>query len=255
MFKPVCIPVMPDDKTIAGLPRPSRRVMELLRKVKIPSTERLSSTSKSISLEFCLAARTFNADPNSQSQLGSITFEKTNLIPDSYNLNATCKLTGELNKIQSSVAFVSIGYKSEALQDFHNIGMPFNDNLGIITNDGFGRVKYENGLEPVPGMYCAGWVKRGPTGVIANTMEDAFLTAESITYDWHNHAPFLPQNVSKNPKLGWTGVQEAAMKQGCRPVDWNDWQKIDQAERENGRKIGKPREKFKKVENMLAILD
>lgn len=33
------------------------------------------------------------------------------------------------------------------------------------------------------GLYCSGWVKRGPTGVILNTMNDAFETADSIIKD------------------------------------------------------------------------
>ena len=34
------------------------------------------------------------------------------------------------------------------------------------------------------GLYCSGWVKRGPTGVIVNTMNDAFATAYCILKDF-----------------------------------------------------------------------
>ena len=38
-------------------------------------------------------------------------------------------------------------------------------------------------VHPSVGMYCSGWVKRGPVGVILTTMEDAFETAECIAQD------------------------------------------------------------------------
>ena len=33
------------------------------------------------------------------------------------------------------------------------------------------------------GLYCSGWVKTGPVGVILNTMENAFETAQVILED------------------------------------------------------------------------
>ena len=32
-------------------------------------------------------------------------------------------------------------------------------------------------------LYCSGWVKRGPVGVILTTMNDAFETADNIAAD------------------------------------------------------------------------
>ena len=103
-------------------------------------------------------------------------------------------------------------------------------------------------------MYCAGWVKRGPTGVIASTMEDAFSTAESIAGDWYK--PFHPfLNGANGTGLGWGGVREEAEKNGCRRVSWKDWKKIDAIEKGLGQRKGKEREKFTRVEDMLAVLD
>jgi ferredoxin--NADP+ reductase len=39
-----------------------------------------------------------------------------------------------------------------------------------------------------------------------------------------------------------------------RVVTFNDWEKIDAAEIERGKKAGKPREKFTSVEEMLSVL-
>lgn len=34
-----------------------------------------------------------------------------------------------------------------------------------------------------PGLYCSGWLKTGPTGVIATTMNNSFDTARSLLED------------------------------------------------------------------------
>jgi len=146
------------------------------------------------------------------------------------------------------------------LPEFSELGIPFNDSLGIIPNDYLGRVINESGdcselkaAKHIPGMYCAGWVKRGPTGVIASTMNDSFSTADSIAMDWHAHEPFLNKGHGSN--LGWEGVKAEAENRGCRRVSWHDWKKIDAIEKGIGKRNGKEREKFTRVEDMLAVLD
>jgi adrenodoxin-NADP+ reductase len=56
----------------------------------------------------------------------------------------------------------------------------------------FGYVDLEAAsTEQVPGVYASGWVKAGPTGVIATTMNSAFETGDSLVEDWHGGRPFL----------------------------------------------------------------
>lgn len=254
-FHPVDETLIPED--ISKLPRPPRRIMEILKK---GSSASVSSAEKSWSLDFCRSPTSFNPSVSRTSQLGSVTFEKTSLSPNPFDPAAKAVGTGELIDVPSSLAFRSIGYKSEGLPGFSDLGVPFNDRLGIIPNDQLGRVINDNegwsdyGTKHIPGMYCAGWVKRGPTGVIASTMQDAFSTADAITEDWYSHVPFLnPENGSSC--LGWDGVKEEAGKRGCRRVSWQDWQKIDSVEKGRGRSKGKEREKFTRIEDMLAVLD
>ena len=132
-----------------------------------------------------------------------------------------------------------------------DLGIHFDDARGIIPNDRHGRINThsQHTTETIPGMYCSGWVKRGPAGVIANTMEDAFDTAESISKDWENKQPFMSGGK------GWDALKEEASKRNLRSVMWGDWQKIDAAERSKGKAIGKEREKFSSIEGMLSVLD
>jgi adrenodoxin-NADP+ reductase len=189
-----------------------------------------------------------------------VTFERTTLSPGLFDPAAKALGTAELVDISSSIAFRSIGYKSEALPGFAELGIPFDSRHGIIPNDQFGRVFKKGDLAEsgpanhFPGLYCAGWVKRGPSGVIASTMQDAFLTANAISEDWHSQQQFL-NSKGEGSGLGWDGVRNEAESRGCRRVTWSDWEKIDKMERQRGKTKGKEREKFTKVQDMLAVLD
>ena len=135
------------------------------------------------------------------------------------------------------------------------IGADFDEQSGTLRHDGFGRIipvgtstQLDTSHPRPASLYCAGWVKRGPTGVIASTMTDAFQTAEAVVDDWKRSLTSeLPQ------RDGWEGVKIEAESQGFKlnPVHWDSWQRIDRAEKAQGGKKGKPREKFGRVEEML----
>lgn len=236
-----------------SLERPSRRIMEVLKK---GSTLTTSQAPKSWSLDFCLSPTSFNVSRESPSQLASISFERTTLLPSPFDPQAQAVSAAEMVNVTTPLAFRSIGYKSEALPGFQELGIPFDNRTGTIPNDHLGRIVTQVSGESrqVPGLYCAGWVKRGPTGVIASTMNDAFATAESIVEDWHSHAKFLHSSGGETSD-GWDGVKQEAQERGCRRVSWEDWRAIDNAEKSNGKAIGKEREKFTKLDEMLAVLD
>ncbi len=257
-FRPTDSSLIPPD--ISKLPRPQKRIMELLKKGSETSP---SSASKSWSLDFRLSPTSFKAAGISSERLSSMSFEKTLLSPDSFDPYAKAEGLGEHVDLQAELAFRSIGYKSEPLQGLSDLGIPFDDGLGIIPNDQYGRVlDYSQGpagfltARHVPGMYCAGWVKRGPTGVIASTMNDAFATADIIADDWNSHAMFIGSgNSHDTSRGGWDGLKGEAERRECRRVSWQDWELIDKAERERGKAKGKEREKFTRIEDMLAVID
>ena len=95
-------------------------------------------------------------------------------------------------------------------------------------------------------------MKRGPTGVIASTMEDAFQTADAVLADWGAGRKFL--NDGRGTGLGWEGVKGGFERNGGRWTEWMDWRVIDQVERERGRASGKTREKITEAEEMLRVL-
>ncbi|GAB1319065.1 NADPH-adrenodoxin reductase [Madurella fahalii] len=265
-FHPIDRALVPADLT--SLPRAPRRLMDILLKGSSTSP---SNETKSWSLDFLLAPKAFRPSPfpsppsspsSSPPRLASISFERTALSPSPFDPKAYPLATGSTLELPSSVAFRSIGYKSEPLPEFASLGIPFNERWGVISNDGQGRVLHEErtadramSFGNFPGLYCAGWVKRGPTGVIASTMEDAFGTADAMAGDWAAGRQFLNERDA-NDVTGWEGVKGEVAVEGlkARVVDWAGWRRIDEAERERGRAVGKEREKFTRTGDMLAVL-
>lgn len=251
-----------DPKT---LPRPRRRLTEVLLKGAEASQ---ASASKSWSLDFCLSPTEFHPGPTDPAGVGSTTFERTSLEPDPFAPSTPATGIGETATLTSPLVFRSIGYKSVALPEFDSLGVAFDARRGVISNDqSGGRVLRSTsateraGSEDhvlFPGLYCAGWVKRGPTGVIASTMEDAFATAEAIAEDWKAGKEFLGDagaaGAGSVDSAGWEGVQsEAGRSVANSAVDWEGWLAIDKAERDRGQLKGKERDKFTTTGDMLQV--
>lgn len=260
---------MPSSTQTASLPRQHKRIAQLLAK---GSANPATSSSKSWALRFLLSPKSFNATSSDSSSLASITFTQNQFKPDADAFSRTAKIQDNPGvqpiDFPTTLAFRSVGYKSVPLPTLADIGVPFDSQRGIIPNDVYGRVLADpeelgatGAPQPVakhvPGIYCAGWVKRGPTGVIASTMEDAFATADAIASDFAAGAPFLSadEKGSVRAKDGWQGVSQDAKAKGLRTVSWEDWKRIDQMEKKKGKETGKEREKFTSIENMLKALD
>lgn len=262
---------MPPDDIINGLPRAQKRLMQLLAK---GSANDPQTSTKSWSLDFLLSPECLNWSPMHPYHLTHAKFSRNELDPSdpfSPSSKVTPKLLSNGNRAQvnlsSSVFFRSVGYKSLPLPGIEDLGIEFDTQRGVIPNDGFGRVKSPAiGAETqklpdgslisyLPGLYCAGWVKRGPTGVIASTMTDAFTTVDTILQDLASHSGALLHALGQGTGLGWEGLKDVAQQRGLRATSWADWQRIDAAERERGQPNGRPREKFTRVEEMLNALD
>ena len=232
----------------AKLPRTSKRLTQLLAK---GSSSPASQARKNWSLDFLLSPKSFNESWTRPNHVASLTFIKNHMNgQDIFHPSATVSPTASETSYPISLAFRSIGYKSEPMIGMKELGINFNEDRGIIPNDSHGRVTSPAGDgTSMPGFYCSGWVKRGPVGVIANTMEDAFDTAESIAHDWENQEPFMSGTD------GWDALQEDKAMKNLRPISWNDWKKIDKVEKGRGEVKGKQREKFTSIASMLEVLD
>lgn len=240
------------------LPRAAKRLMEVLRKGTPASVH---DSPKSWSLDSCLAPKAFIGNTLNPSVVGSTEFNVTKL-EDPFNPKSSVALTGETMTLPSDIAFRSVGYKSVALPGFAEAGIHFDEKRGIIKNDGQGRAlqsQTDLGQSPetqplsLPGVYCAGWVKRGPTGVIASTMMDAFTTGDAVIQDWLSGAPFLGSSAN-GAAQGWEAIKADAGVHTDQVVTWDRWRQIDQAEKAQGLARGKEREKFTSIRDMLGSI-
>lgn len=228
----------PDTK----LPRAQKRITDLFKK-HATSTKRDSTAPKwpwTVGFDFLSAPQAFIGSRDVQNHLSAISFARTAFTEEktAFDPVARVKNTEQVFSISASTAFRSIGYKAEPLPDMESLGIRFDNKAGTIPNLG-GRIL--NGDKHIPGLYCAGWVKRGPTGVIATTMEDGFATAELIAEDCAGKT---------STKHGWDAVKS----QLPHATNWQDWLKIDAAEREKGKMLGKEREKIQSITEMLNII-
>ena len=148
--------------------------------------------------------------------------------------------TGQTESVACGLLFRSIGYSGVPVA-----GVPFDAKRGVIpTRDG--RVVDAAGA-PIPRLYAAGWIKRGPTGIIGTNRADSVASIKSLLAD----LPALPQDS----RMGSKGVAPLLEARGVRPVSYSDWSAIDAEEVARGRPKGKPREKFTRVEQMLACFE
>jgi ferredoxin--NADP+ reductase len=123
--------------------------------------------------------------------------------------------------------------------------VPFNDDWGVILNIK-GRVVDSKTQEPRDGHYTAGWIKRGPSGVIGTNKPDAAETVELMLADMAAGQVLWPSHPRS---------EEASAMVADRQPDffsYADWQRLDELEIERGQAIGRPRLKFTRVSDMLA---
>ena len=135
--------------------------------------------------------------------------------------------TGETYSVPADLVVTCIGYRTSPLK-----GVPFDERAGCFANDE-GRI--------LPGLYCVGWAKRGPSGTIGTNRPDGYAVIDIIDQDIGGGSR----------KRGREGFDELAQTRGLEIVTFRDWQKIEEAEIAAARK-GAPREKFVDIDSMIA---
>ena len=100
---------------------------------------------------------------------------RNDLVPDA-NGSIRAVPTEERDLIPCGLVLRSVGYRGTAMP-----GIPFDEARATIRNER-GRVLDDAGV-PIPGVYCTGWIKRGPSGVIGTNKKDATETVELLLED------------------------------------------------------------------------
>lgn len=209
--------------------RNTARNIEILNEYAVRST---GGKARKLHFRFLLSPTEFKGN----SHVESIVLEKNRLEGAAGNLKA--RGTGEHVEIPCGLVFRSIGYKGLPI-----VGVPFDEKRGVFPNE-LGRILDQGA--PAYGLYCTGWIKRGPSGIIGTNKPDSVETVTQLLADLNHLAPAAQPDPH--------AVDALLASRGVRVVDIAGWRKIDAAEIARGQAIGKPRERFSRVDEMLAQL-
>jgi ferredoxin/flavodoxin---NADP+ reductase len=144
----------------------------------------------------------------------------------------------ERETIQCGLVFRSVGYHGVELPE-----VPFDERRGTIRNDR-GRVLDTAG-EHLGGVYCAGWIKRGPTGIIGTNKKDATETVQLLLEDAE------AGKIAHSDSATADAVDALLDERGVRPVIYGGWLAIDAVERSRGEPLGRPRVKIVTWDELL----
>jgi ferredoxin--NADP+ reductase len=181
-----------------------------------------SSGDKPITLHFL-----FNAAPvaaHGSPRIENLELERTRVE------QGRAFLTGERFQIPVDMLVAAIGYRSEPIP-----GLPFDIQRSIFAHMQ-GKV--------APGIYTAGWCKRGPQGVVPANRADALAVAELILTDI--------AEISVGNKPGSAALATKLSQRNSPVVDFSGWQNINAAEVAAGATSGRPREKFTRLDELFA---
>jgi ferredoxin--NADP+ reductase len=151
------------------------------------------------------------------------------------------KATDEVMHLNVDMVFRSIGYMGEALPE-----LPFDDRRGTIPND---HGQLLDGLEGklLKHEYTAGWIKRGPSGVIGTNKQDAIETINRLKQNWET-------SDASGPRLVQQDLLDLLKQKKIQFVSFEDWKKLEKFEIEQGQRIGKSRQKICEVQEMLDLI-
>ena len=191
----------------------------VLRNVEVMrewSTREPTGKPRRIHLHFFARPHELHGD----GRVETVVVERTALTPEGSAVG-----TGEFFDLAANLVVRSVGYRGTAID-----GVPFDSGRNVIPHAD-GRIQIDGAT--VPGEYVAGWIKRGPTGIIGTNKKDAAATVVSLLADAASGA--LPEPTSPG------GVDALLADRGVVVVSTDGWRAIDQAERDLGATRGRDR--------------
>ena len=190
-----------------------------------------------MSLRFLLSPKEFVAQDSDPSSLGSVVCERTALHGEAGQQVAMG--TGELETLPATLALVSIGYKGVALPGTDEW---FDVRRGVMVNE-HGRIDAPS--NDMGGLYAAGWLKRGPSGIIGTNIMDAKETVVTIVHDL--------ENGTKGPIDSEVDLDQLLESRNVKVVDWLGVSRIYEEECHTRRSEFQPREKITSIQKQLEV--
>jgi len=164
--------------------------------------------------------------------LGDSHVEEVELVRNTLDADMRAVPTDEHEMLDAGIVFRSVGYRGVELP-----GVPFDERSGTVPNER-GRVE--------PGVYVAGWIKRGPSGVIGTNKKDATETVELLLEDLRD----APRKDRPREE-----IETLLVERGVRLVLYPGWTSIDELERAAGEKLCRPRVKLCSWDELLEAAE
>ena len=174
-----------------------------------------------------------------QGKVSSIKLRRNQLVKKS-DSSIRAEGTDRMLELKTGLVFRSIGYRGEQLP-----GVPFDEKSGTIPNEQ-GQILEEG--SPCPREYTAGWIKRGPSGVVGTNKPDAIESVKKMLSTLNSSG--------KNP-LETEEVSDIAQFLRNREVDFvsfQDWKLLEDYETKAGEAEGRPRKKVGTVKEMMEVI-
>ncbi|MFF7191202.1 FAD-dependent oxidoreductase [Streptomyces sp. NPDC008222] len=220
----------------SGLPAAQRRNIEVLRTWAgtpprgAPRRIRLRFFLRPVELLTAEGTCPLELSPEpGEGRVGAVRFERT--IPDG---TGGVEGTGRYEDVEAQLVLRSVGYRGVPLE-----GLPFDAKSGTVPHSS-GRVLRDGAASP--GEYVAGWIKRGPTGVIGTNRPCAKETVASLLED----ASGLMGRMVPEDALPLLRAD------GLTPVEWPGWLAIERAEAELGLSLGRTVVKLPDWQSLMA---
>lgn len=228
-----------DDATRAWLAKnPDRATTKKVEIIKSYAARPHTGKSRALVLRFLVSPAALIDD--GQGRVGGLDLVRNTLsATPSGTLQA--KATDAHETLPVGLVFRSVGYRGVPLP-----GVPFNDAWGVILNER-GRVLDPATKQPIVGEYTAGWIKRGPTGVIGTNKPDALETVQAMIEDLTAGLTLAPAGPTAE------AAERLVRERQPQYVSYAHWQRINEVEIARGRALGRPRVKLTRVDEMLEI--
>ncbi len=217
------------DEASAALAASDKAVARNVEVMRVWSTEAPSGKPRRIHLHFFARPTELRGTDH----VDTVVVERTSLTPEGSSVG-----TGEFTEIAANVVIRSVGYRGTALDE-----VPFDSGRNVIPHTD-GRVERDGAT--VPGEYVAGWIKRGPTGIIGTNKKDAVQTVASLLADASSGA--LPTPATPTAEA----VDALLVERGVEVVTTAGWRSIDAAERALGATRGRDRTTIHERDALLA---
>ncbi len=202
-----------------------------------------ADTAKQVEIRFLMNPVRLEPNNANSERVGSVVCERTKLEGSPSKQKPIG--TNEYETLPADLVLVSIGYKGMPLEGMKQLDL-FDNKKGVVANE-HGKVAGDNNL------FVAGWIKRGPTGIVGTNIMDAKDTVNSVM-KYIDSGRFQTQQQDTG---GRSGLRKLLQSQNIKAISWPQAEKIESAETDPSRlrNEAQPREKFLSVDEMLKAAE